>query len=190
MNFLKKNISYLFFSNNNTVKDIPPRIVIELTNRCNLNCPYCLVGQQNNQGSVDHNSLNRPMGKMDINLGEKIIKEAKDFGIKEVMLTFQGEPLVHNHFVDFIKLTKKYNLRAVVFTNGLLLNKDLTRNIICSGLDSIRFSVDGATETTYQANRVGGTFEKVYQNSAVLFLWKVELDDKWATKIYHRVSTF
>ena len=33
-------------------------------------------------------------------------------------------------------------------------------------------------------------FEKVYQNSAVLLLWKVELDDKWATKIYHRVSTF
>ncbi len=27
----------------------PTRVVVELTNRCNLNCPFCLVGQQNSQ---------------------------------------------------------------------------------------------------------------------------------------------
>jgi MoaA/NifB/PqqE/SkfB family radical SAM enzyme len=70
----------------------PTRIVIELTNHCNLNCPFCLVGMQEEPSSVAHDDLNRPFGTMEISLAEKIIREAKEFGIREVMLTFQGEP--------------------------------------------------------------------------------------------------
>ncbi|MBU1078211.1 MAG: radical SAM protein, partial [Spirochaetes bacterium] len=139
-------------------------IVIELTNRCNLNCPYCLVGMQNEQESVAHSALNRDFGSMDMSLTEKVIKDAKDFGMREVMLTFQGEPLLHKNFIDFVKLVKKQGMRAIVFSNGMLLNPEFSRGIIKAGLDSIQFSVDGASEKTYQLNRVGGRFEKVYQN--------------------------
>ncbi len=144
----------------------PERIVIELTNRCNLNCPFCLVGKQNNKKSVAHSELSREFGKMNISLAEKIMKDAKDFGMTEILLTFQGEPLLHRQFVDFIHLSKKYGLKSHVFTNGMLLNSDLSKEIIKAGLDSIRFSVDGASEETYQLNRVGGKFEKVYSNMA------------------------
>lgn len=85
----------------------PSRIVIELTNRCNLNCPFCLVGMQAEQSSVAHDDLNRPFGTMEISLVEKIVRESKEFGMKEVMLTFQGEPLLHKHFVDVIRISKK-----------------------------------------------------------------------------------
>ena len=37
---------------NPIVKTKPTRLYIELTNRCNLNCPFCLVGQQNLQESL------------------------------------------------------------------------------------------------------------------------------------------
>src|SRR5262245_23285580 len=73
----------------------PIRIAIEVTNRCNLNCPFCLVGMQNEQVSVAHNDLNRPWGSMDVALADKIMRDAKDFGIQEMMLAFQGEPLMH-----------------------------------------------------------------------------------------------
>ncbi len=158
--FIKKRLKKFF----KKTSSYPSRIVIELTNRCNLNCPYCLVGMQNEQESVAHADLGRPWGQMDINLAEKIMRDARDFGMKEVMLTFQGEPLLHDRFVDIIHLAKKYGLKAVVFTNGLLLDAQFSRNIIRAGLDSIRFSVDGLTEETYQKNRVGGTFQKVFQN--------------------------
>lgn len=142
----------------------PDRIVIELTNHCNLNCPYCLVGQQDEQRSVAHSELTRSFGKMDMKLIEKIIKEAKSFGMSEVMLTLQGEPLLHEDFAEIVRKVKKAGLSPVVFTNGLLLNPGRSRDIIRAGLDSIRFSADGASEETYQLNRVGGKFEKVYQN--------------------------
>lgn len=142
----------------------PTRIVIELTNRCNLNCPYCLVGMQDEKKSVAHSDLDRSLGMMDMSLVKKIIKDAKAFGIEEVMLTFQGEPLLHKQFVDCIKLAKNAGLRTVVFTNGLLLNPELSRQIVRAGLNSVRFSVDGASQETYGLNRVGGQFQKAFDN--------------------------
>ena len=144
----------------------PRRISIEVTNRCNLNCPFCLVGLQNDQESVAHHDLGRQWGKMDLGLAEKIISDSADFGIQEVMLTFQGEPLLHPQFVNFVELVKDHNLKPVLFTNGLLLSAEKSRSIICAGLHSIRFSVDGATQDVYELNRVGGNFEKVYRNMA------------------------
>lgn len=161
--FLKKLKSELKAINSKLLKR-PPRIAIELTNHCNLNCPFCLVGMQNELDSVEHDKLPRPLGLMDLALGEKILREAKDFGITEIMLTFQGEPLIHKQFVSFIKLCCKFNLTPVLFTNGLLLNPEYSNEIIDAGIKSIRFSVDGASQETYEKNRVGGNFEKVYKN--------------------------
>ncbi|MBN2483466.1 MAG: SPASM domain-containing protein [Candidatus Omnitrophica bacterium] len=142
----------------------PDRVVIELTNYCNLNCPYCLAGMQEDQQSVAHSDLDRPFGKMDLSLAEKIITDANRFGIKEVMLTFQGEPLLHENFVDIIRFVKKTGMKAVVFTNGMLLTPVLAKDIIEAGLDSIRFSIDGASSQTYESNRVGGDFPTVFNN--------------------------
>lgn len=142
------------------------RICVELTNRCNLNCPYCLVGQQNTQNSVAHNELVRQRGVMSMELCKKIIREAQQFGIKEIMLTFQGEPLLFKRksFIELISLSKKNGLKAMLFTNGLLLDPVFSRAILRAGLDVIRFSVDGTTQEIYALNRVGGNFEKVFQN--------------------------
>ncbi len=164
LGIVKKCVSKLRSKLKNDPLSKPSRIAIELTNRCNLNCPFCLVGMQKEQSAVAHDDLNRPFGTMEMSLVDKIIIEAKQFGIRDVMLTFQGEPLLHKQFVDVIRTSKKFGLKSHVFTNGLLLNPDLSRQIVREGLDSMRFSVDGISEKTYQLNRVGGRFEKVYQN--------------------------
>ena len=142
----------------------PKMLSIEPTSRCNLNCPFCLVGQQNSLESTEHDLLPRGMGDMEWPLYEKIIKDAVDFGIERVQLHFQGEPLLHKRFPDMIREVKKYGLKTQVFTNGLPLTEKKADEIISAGLDSIRFSVDGASQATYSLNRVGGEFEKVYKN--------------------------
>lgn len=149
--------------------DSRPRVLsIETTNRCNLNCPFCLVGMQEDQESVAHDDLPRPWGAMDLKLCEKIADDANAFGIEKMQLHFQGEPLMHKQFVDFIKISKRFGLATQVFTNGLLLNEERSREIVRAGLDVMRFSVDGATQEIYQLNRVGGRFEQVYENMAAL----------------------
>lgn len=164
LGILKKGAIWTSLKLKNGSLSTPTRIVIELTNRCNLNCPFCLVGMHEEQSSVAHSDLKRPFGTMELSLVNKIFRDAKEFGIKDVMLTFQGEPLLHKHFVDIIRISKRLGMRTHVFTNGLLLNSNLSRQIVREGLDSLRFSVDGASEETYRLNRVGGKFEKVFQN--------------------------
>ena len=142
----------------------PKRLAVELTNRCNLNCPFCLVGLQDNQDSVAHDALQRDRGRMKLELAGKVIKDAKDFGMTEILLTFQGEPLLHSEILDFIGLCKKYQMKSILFTNGMLLNPAKSYRLIHAGLDSIQFSVDGATQEVYSQNRVGGNFDTVFKN--------------------------
>jgi radical SAM protein with 4Fe4S-binding SPASM domain len=106
------------------------------------------------------------MSGMDIELCKKIITSARDFGLKEVNLTFQGEPLMfkRTNFIKLVKFIKQNGLKAIVYTNGLLLDRDYSRKIVKAGLDEFRFSVDGITQDVYALNRVGGKYSQVYQN--------------------------
>tara|TARA_Y100000310_G_C20619620_1_gene782549 strand:- start:58 stop:1074 length:1017 start_codon:yes stop_codon:yes gene_type:complete len=161
----------------------PNKICIELTNRCNLNCPFCLVGQQDQKESVDHDSIEREMSGMDMELCKKIITSARDFGLKEVNLTFQGEPLMfkRTNFIKLVKFIKQNGLKAIVYTNGLLLDRDYSRKIIKAGLDECRFSVDGITQDVYALNRVGGKYSQVYQNMKDIV--QVAQEEKSAIKL-------
>jgi len=161
-----RKIPKFLFSKVPIPSTIPIRMCIELTNRCNLNCPFCLVGQQNSKELTAHDELDRDMGGMDVDLCQKIIIDAKKFGIKEINLTFQGEPLMYKRkwFLELVRLCKQNNLKSIFYTNGLLLDQEYSRSIIMAGMEEIRFSVDGITQEVYELNRVGGKFEKVYQN--------------------------
>lgn len=146
----------------------PKTLSVEPTSRCNLNCPFCLVGLQNSLPSTEHDLLPRGMGMLDFGLYEKIARDAAEFGIETMQLHFQGEPLLHKRFPDMARVAKQYGMRTQVFTNGLALTEAYAKRVLDSGLDMMRFSVDGATEETYQKNRVGGKFERVYKNMATM----------------------
>ena len=161
-----RNIPKFLSSKNPIPPSTPIRMCIELTNRCNLNCPFCLVGQQNNKELTAHDELDRDMGGMKIDLCKNIISDAKKFGIKEINLTFQGEPLMYKRkwFLELVDKCKEEGLKSIVYTNGILLDSKYSRSIIRAGMDEIRFSVDGITQEIYELNRVGGKFKDVYQN--------------------------
>jgi radical SAM protein with 4Fe4S-binding SPASM domain len=149
-------------------KPRPKMLSVEPTNRCNLNCPFCLVGLQNTYPSTEHDFLKRGFGFMDMDLFAKICRDAQDFCITRMQLHFQGEPLLHKQFPEMVRMAKAHGMKTQVFTNGLVMNEKIARAVIESGLDYMRFSVDGASQETYGQNRVGGDFEKVYANMALM----------------------
>lgn len=146
----------------------PKMLSVEPTNKCNLSCPFCLVGLQNQLESTEHNLLPRSFGSMDFGLYERIVRDAAEFGIEKMQLHFQGESLLHKRFSDMVGLAKQYGMLTQVFTNGLLLTEEYMDRIIQSGLDNMRFSVDGASKETYEQNRVGGNFDQVLQNMKLM----------------------
>ncbi|MCP3924052.1 MAG: radical SAM protein [Desulfobacterales bacterium] len=146
----------------------PTQVILETTNRCNLNCPFCLVGMQNElqkkHGNTAHELMSREMGTMSMETFDRVRKELKIFGIKKVYLHFQGEPFLNKLTPDFAEQLKSDGMYVGVFTNGQAFTDKMINKIANVEIDLIRFSVDGASEETYGVNRVGGKFSNVLKN--------------------------
>ena len=76
-------------------------------------------------------------------------------------LYHQGEPLMHKSFVDLIKLARDRNIYTVTATNGQLLTRKTSKEMVESGLDRIIISLDGTDQGSYSKYRIGGDFHKV-----------------------------
>ncbi len=146
----------------------PKMISVEVTSRCNLNCPFCLVGMQNQLPSTEHDLLPRGLGNIEMELYRKIVDDSVAFGVEKMQLHFQGEPLLHKRLPEMVRLAKDRNLATQMFTNGLPLTEPMAGRLLDAGLDMLRFSVDGVSEEVYQKNRVGGQFHRVHKNMKMM----------------------
>ena len=73
---------------------------------------------------------------------------------------FQGEPLLNQRLPEMIALAHKTGLYTIVSTNANTLDKDTANALIQSGLNRIIVSIDGFSDESYTAYRVGGSLAK------------------------------
>ncbi len=135
-------------------KTPPPSFLsFEPTNYCNLKCPACPSGA---------GKLTRPKGYADLDFFKKIIDDNKKHLIN-LILHFQGEPLMHKNLAEMIAYAHKNKIRTEFSTNANLL-ADKTLEITNAKPDKIIISLDGITQETYNKYRVNGDIEKVYES--------------------------
>jgi radical SAM protein with 4Fe4S-binding SPASM domain len=146
---------------------MPVRLWIEITNRCNLKCRFC----------VNKDIPSALKGDMDFNLYKKIINEATG-SVYDINLFHRGEPLLHPKLIPIISYAKNRGIKTRIHTNATLLNPELSKKIILSGLDLISFSFDGYTKKTYEKNRTGASYEKSLNNIIDFLRIKKELKSK------------
>lgn len=117
---------------------------IDLTNRCNMNCPICFA-VANQAGYVFEPDYDTVVKMLETLRNEKPIKcTAVQFA--------GGEPTVYPRFVDVIKKAKEMNFAQVqVATNGLRFAKeyDFLRDSALAGLNTIYLSFDGVSDDIY-----------------------------------------
>ena len=84
-------------------------IRLELTNYCNLKCPYCFFCDLRSDNIRDEMSLSD---------FKEILEYARDSGLRTVFLQ-GGEPLVHSGIVKILRFLRKRGYEIVAFTNAL-----------------------------------------------------------------------
>lgn len=137
---------------------VPIVINIESSSICNLKCIECLNGL---------NQIKREIDFIDIEIYKKFISEiSKKSWI--INLYFQGEPLINKNIIEMISFAKTKGLMTVISTNGNLITEQLANDLVNSGLDTIIISLDGWNQSTYEAYRKGGSFEKLIQGMKFL----------------------
>jgi uncharacterized radical SAM superfamily Fe-S cluster-containing enzyme len=117
---------------------------IDLTNRCNMNCPICFANA-NQQGYVYEPDFETVVKMLDALRSEEPIKcTAVQFS--------GGEPTIHPDFVRIIKAASEKKFAQVqVATNGIEFAKkyDLLKEASLAGLNTIYLSFDGVSDDIY-----------------------------------------
>lgn len=138
------------------MENFPLFLDVEVTNACNLKCPFCATTIWNKKfkkGFIEKSHV------------EKIIDEGVKEGLYGVKFNIRGEPLLHPLIDHFVKYAKDRNLVDVYFnTNALLLTQDMSHKLIDAKLDRISISFEGHTKEVYENNRVGSDYEVVLEN--------------------------
>ena len=148
-------------------KSLSPNFLsIEVKNYCNLHCPECPVGIRK--------SSKQAKNDFDFSTYKKLINELKPT-LQHVILYFQGEPLLNIQFIKLIEYAHNAKIYTSTSTNAQVLTKNYAKLIVLSGLDKLIVSVDGATQETYSAYRIGGSLEKTLDGIKHINYWKKEL---------------
>jgi radical SAM protein with 4Fe4S-binding SPASM domain len=147
---------------------IPISISIEPTTSCNLRCPECPSGLR---------AFTRPIGMMEQSFFKKMIDELSE-KLSYLIFYFQGEPYLNPDFLEMVKYASNKGIYTATSTNAHYLKDDVARKTIESGLDRLIISIDGTTQETYSAYRIGGQLKKVLEGTRNIIKWKKELDSK------------
>lgn len=123
---------------------------ISLTDNCNLRCIYC----------TPEKLFQKKEEKLLFEDLQKIIRVAKDIGIKKIRLT-GGEPLLRKDLCEIIKEIKKSEIDEIyITTNGILLEEKI-KDLKEAGLMGINVSLDTLDENIFNEITRGGDIKKV-----------------------------
>lgn len=118
--------------------------IVEITSRCNLDCPICLV----DAGKIRDMPL-----EMFETLLERLIHAERQIDVLNIS---GGEPLCHPRFLDFVESAVNRNeiVRVSISTNGLLLleNDSLLSRLADFGV-IVSLQFDGFDDSAYRALR-------------------------------------
>lgn len=132
------------------------KVYVEPTNQCNLTCRICL-----------RNNWDEPLGHMAAETFGRILESLRAVSpTPTVFFGGLGEPLFHPHIVKWVARVKALGAQVEMITNGTLLTKKRSRQLIDAGLDVLWVSIDGATPESYADVRLGAALPKVLANLA------------------------
>ena len=136
------------------ISHAPLFVSVEPASVCQLRCPECPVGSGNPEF---RNSKNPRL--MSREVWQRTLSEVRKcaWGIQ---FFFQGEPLLHPDLPTMIREAHEAGLYTIISTNAQALTPEMAEALVRAGLNRIIVSMDGLTEESYNAYRVGGSLEK------------------------------
>lgn len=129
---------------------IPLRYFFELTYLCNLNCPYCYVGDERKKNEL---------------ITEEWFKVIDQIPWYSFVTLVGGEPLIRKDFIQILeKVAKKTFGKLNVVTNGILINDEIIDVFIRTKMMLLSVSLDGYGENHDKNRDKEGIFDKIISN--------------------------
>ena len=133
----------------------PNTISLDVSGTCNLRCTICSLKDW------------YPVSETKV-VSDKVVERVAAYAghLKQISLQCNCEPLLNPQVHSIVRTLKQANPSSVVsfVTNGTMLTRKRSEQLVKCGIDEIVVSLDGATEESYEDVRVGSHFHKVITN--------------------------
>lgn len=131
------------------------RLIIELTDRCNLRCRHCF--EDRHAGTAD----------LSLDTLRKVLQEGKSCGFDEVSFT-GGEPTLHRQFAEILRLVCEAGYRFGFVSNGSNFSDHYLLLVDHrEWFSGVTFSLDGAHEATHDRLRGNGSYRQVTRAASI-----------------------
>ncbi len=133
-------------------KDKKPVVVWNCTRRCNLRCVHCY--SQSRDVKYD--------GEMTTDEGYAMLEDLAAFGAPVVLFS-GGEPLIRGDLLQLAARARQLGLRAVISTNGTLIEPAVAEQLREIGLSYVGVSLDGMKATNDRFRGLDGAFDRALE---------------------------
>jgi len=165
----------------------PKSICLILTEKCNLKCVMCDIGQRNAQISSQATfpiaeSITKGEETMTLEDWKTFVDDIAEKRWKPLLLLTGTEPFLYKHVLNLIEYIVVKDLRLHITTNGTLLSHYADQLVaLCKKPDSITItiSLDGIGEIHDSIRGVKGTFDKAIDGLKKINKMKRECSREW-----------
>lgn len=129
------------------------KLIFELTNRCNFSCVHCIRAEDG------------PHDYLPMTIVDKVLTEVPAYQPVSLVAFTGGEPTLHPQFAEIVELVATHGYRVTFVTNGWNFPQTFAKiQAWKSALETVSFSLDGASETTHDTlRRQPGSFRRLMQ---------------------------
>ncbi|MGP8320770.1 MAG: 12,18-didecarboxysiroheme deacetylase [Methanosarcinaceae archaeon] len=129
-------------------KDKKPVVVWNMGRRCNLRCVHCYAQSKD----IEYED------ELTTGQGKELIDDLAEFG-SPVILFSGGEPTMRKDLPELAEYAKSKGMRAVISTNGTLIDEKMAKVLKKIGLSYVGISLDGVRETNDKFRGIKGAFD-------------------------------
>lgn len=147
--------------------DGPWRITFDTNpDTCNMRCIMCEEHSPHSPRQTERRAEGLPRRVMPFELIERVVADAAPRGLREIIPSTMGEPLLYEHFEGILELCSRHAIQLNLTTNGTFprLGAKAWAERIVPVTSDVKISWNGATKATQEAIMQGGHWETLLDN--------------------------
>lgn len=151
---------------------------------CNMKCIMCEQHSPHSRLQISRRAEQTAPRVMPIDLLERVVADAVPRGLREIIPSTMGEPLLYEHFERVLALCVKHDVKLNLTTNGSFprLGAAVWAEKIVPVTSDVKISFNGATRETQETIMVGSRFDGTVDNVRTL----IDVRDRVAAASGHR----
>jgi glycosyltransferase involved in cell wall biosynthesis/MoaA/NifB/PqqE/SkfB family radical SAM enzyme len=134
---------------------------------CNLHCIMCEEHSVHSTLQHERKAAGRKPRRMPVELIRRVLEDSRGAGLREIIPSTMGEPLLYAHFEEILELCREQGVLLNLTTNGTFPRlgvREWAERIVPVTSD-VKISWNGASAATHEAIMPGTRWQQVLENA-------------------------